>query len=291
MSKKSPKSQSNPVLGVSPDGTLLDFKADVQSDFGFAYERFLDFEKEAHAHNRFVICTARTGSEFEVKDERTGKRYLNTKELFIFKPPMINHSLRSLKTVYDNIVFLPSEKKMRETFDALGYDEKTWTQMMSGGIRSVRRSEWLDMLSERYLSRRLFSPNKPLSYLEEEIMTEALELVLGKPSSGEVSNAPTPGLGRAIELIETSLFSSLDLESVARGSGLSRSGLIRLFKVELKTSPMAYVRTRRLEEARNLIKKRGHTVTEVAYLVGYEDTSAFSRAYKAEFGHTPQSDA
>ncbi len=85
MAKKLPGKIANPMLGISPEGLLLDFKADLTSEFGFAYERFLDFEKAAHAHNRFVICTARAGTDFQVKDEQTGKRFLCNKGLFIFK--------------------------------------------------------------------------------------------------------------------------------------------------------------------------------------------------------------
>lgn len=135
-----------------------------------------------------------------------------------------------------------------------------------------------------------------MEYLENEILREVLVLVLGEPkvdvatqtrsSNTELSTS----IRKIIEFMELSLFSKLQLDEIAKSAGLSRASLMRAFQRELNQSPMAYVRSRRLEEARRLIKKRTHSITEISSLVGYEDTSAFCRAYKAHFGSSPSMD-
>ena len=44
-------------------------------------------------------------------------------------------------------------------------------------------------------------------------------------------------------------------------------------------------------EARRLIAQEGRGITEVAYQVGYESPSQFSREYKRYFGHAPKREA
>jgi transcriptional regulator GlxA family with amidase domain len=49
-------------------------------------------------------------------------------------------------------------------------------------------------------------------------------------------------------------------------------------------------RSRRLLEARRLLKTGGASVTTVAYEVGYESMSQFSREYARKFGVAPSHD-
>jgi transcriptional regulator GlxA family with amidase domain len=53
---------------------------------------------------------------------------------------------------------------------------------------------------------------------------------------------------------------------------------------------MAYVQGRRLDEARRLLGRTRMDVREVATMVGYANTGAFSEAYRRRFGHSPSSD-
>ena len=67
----------------------------------------------------------------------------------------------------------------------------------------------------------------------------------------------------------------------------TRSTLYRRLRAEGSPSPSDLLRTVRLEEARRLLAEDAGTVTEVAYAVGYENLSAFSRAFRKHFDATP----
>ena len=69
----------------------------------------------------------------------------------------------------------------------------------------------------------------------------------------------------------------------------SPSTLLRHFRGDTGTSPHAYVKARRLEEARRLLEADGTPVGDVATLVGYENFAAFSTAFKRRFGAPPSS--
>ena len=87
--------------------------------------------------------------------------------------------------------------------------------------------------------------------------------------------------------IEANLFSDLDLTTIARQAFASPSTLLRHFRGETGTSPYAYVKARRLEEARRLIEVGVHPVGDIAMLVGYENFSSFTTAFKRQFGEPP----
>jgi transcriptional regulator GlxA family with amidase domain len=60
---------------------------------------------------------------------------------------------------------------------------------------------------------------------------------------------------------------------------------------ELRTTPLQYQKELRLLEARRLLRSAGASVTTVAYEVGYESASQFSREYSRRFGVSPRQDA
>ena len=55
-------------------------------------------------------------------------------------------------------------------------------------------------------------------------------------------------------------------------------------------SPIQYQKQLRLQKARELLFTKTHEVGEVAFNVGYESPSQFSREYARFFGLSPQKD-
>jgi AraC-like DNA-binding protein len=97
------------------------------------------------------------------------------------------------------------------------------------------------------------------------------------------------GLGRALVYIESNLFSPLRTVDVAKRAGMSVAGLFRHFQRDVGMTPFDYQRARPLDTARRLLEEGGHSVTDAALLVGYNDLSAFSKAFKIRFGGSPSS--
>ena len=60
-------------------------------------------------------------------------------------------------------------------------------------------------------------------------------------------------------------------------------------KGELGATPQAVYRRLRLIQARKLVLETVLSVSEIALRCGYDDPSALTRAFKAEFGTTPRS--
>ncbi len=86
------------------------------------------------------------------------------------------------------------------------------------------------------------------------------------------------------EDISNSDFGSIEL---AKKLLISESQLYRKTKAITGKSPAIFLRSVRLQYAKDLLVNTEQTVSEVAYESGFNDPSWFSRAFKEEFGFTP----
>lgn len=92
---------------------------------------------------------------------------------------------------------------------------------------------------------------------------------------------------QAMTYIDEHLFSIKSLTEVAGALNYNYSYLSNLFKKNTGEGLMDYYRKRRLEAASRLLMEKGRTVTGIAEMLNYSSAYAFSRAFKAEYGVSP----
>lgn len=92
---------------------------------------------------------------------------------------------------------------------------------------------------------------------------------------------------KAVWYIETHLGAPLAFEEVAEASGLSRFHLSRTFAGLVGLPVVAYLRGRRLTEAARALAGGAPDILQVALAAGYGSHEAFSRAFREQFGLTP----
>ena len=79
----------------------------------------------------------------------------------------------------------------------------------------------------------------------------------------------------------------LTLGELAAGMDFSEDHLIRGFRKRFGVSPMAYRAQARLRWAATVLATGDQSVKEVAHRLGFRDASAFSRAFRRQFGLAP----
>jgi len=95
-------------------------------------------------------------------------------------------------------------------------------------------------------------------------------------------------IARVLKSIHEQPAQPLTIDALAGIAGMSRSNFCERFAALVGQSPLRYRNECRLTMARNMLAKGTLRVGEVGIAVGYESEAAFSRAYKAFFGHTPR---
>lgn len=93
----------------------------------------------------------------------------------------------------------------------------------------------------------------------------------------------------AVEAMANHIADPLDLPQLAAIAGLSPRQLNRLFSEHLNQTVMRYYRALRLERAQSLLRNSTLPLTQIALATGFANSSHFSQAYLAQFGHAPSS--
>ena len=98
-------------------------------------------------------------------------------------------------------------------------------------------------------------------------------------------------ISRALRQIHKRYSARLSVNELAAAARMSAPSFHAHFKAITRSSPMQYVKSVRLHQARLLMVQAGRTAAGAAVEVGYESPSQFSREFKRLFGRTPTQEA
>ncbi len=94
-------------------------------------------------------------------------------------------------------------------------------------------------------------------------------------------------IGKALRRIHAAYDQPIDLAQLAAEAGMSVPSFHSHFKAVTQTSPMQYLKSTRLHQARLLMVRQGMTAEAAGYAVGYASASQFNREFKRLFGLPP----
>ena len=94
-------------------------------------------------------------------------------------------------------------------------------------------------------------------------------------------------VAKALWFIESHFESAITLSEVAEVAGVSRFHLVRAFGMTTGYPVMRYVRGRRLTEAAKALAHGAPDILTLAIGIGYGSHEAFTRAFREQFGITP----
>jgi AraC-like DNA-binding protein len=257
----------------APDGHLLDQLIDLSGPMGFAYERSVGFYKDLHMHDRPMIVLPRGSSVVTVRTRANrSSPYKIGAGVGLIVPRRVEHEDQGVSAIFDALALFPSPSLVTAVANDEAFPRASVTKLFSRPLE-FRRNAWLDRLAQEYVFARVFSRResaKTLAFLERQLLVEILRAALGLrtlPREPQFGTDETV-TGRAARYIEANLFSDLSMALLARHAFASASTLLRHFRKETGKTPHAYVKTRRLEEARRLLEAGAHRVGDVAMLVG-----------------------
>lgn len=96
-------------------------------------------------------------------------------------------------------------------------------------------------------------------------------------------------LCRARRFIDECYDLPLDLSTISEQACLSRYHFLRLFRDTFETTPHQYLIRRRIEKAKELLRWKELSVTDVCFEVGFESLGSFSALFRQRVGTAPVS--
>jgi AraC-like DNA-binding protein len=124
----------------------------------------------------------------------------------------------------------------------------------------------------------------------EEKTFFALEQLVHRYATPTGAARPTTttdtGLSAVRDLLAERVAENVGLDELAGVAGLSRFHLIRAFQRRYGVTPFAYLRHRRIEKARAVLRT-GASLADAAAGAGFADKSHLGRSFRAVMGATP----
>lgn len=139
---------------------------------------------------------------------------------------------------------------------------------------------------------RLLDRPESLAVLKDSLIREIHYWLLSGNQGSAVRNLGLPDsharrIARAVALLRADHARPAPIEHLAAAAGMSRSAFHLHFRAITSLSPLQFQKHLRLMEARRLILSKGKRLSEVAFEVGYESVSQFSREYARMYGQPP----
>jgi AraC-like DNA-binding protein len=160
-------------------------------------------------------------------------------------------------------------------------------------VRGSNAGTWLEA-SVRYALAEARSPRPGgagvLAKLSEVLFIEVLRLYMNEPREGRTGWLAGVGdriVGAALNALHKNPAYAWTLEELARSAGTSRSVLAERFQQLVGSSPMQYLTQWRMLLASNLLSRSNAPLASIAQDVGYQTDTAFSRAFRREYGSPP----
>jgi AraC-like DNA-binding protein len=94
-------------------------------------------------------------------------------------------------------------------------------------------------------------------------------------------------IGEAISHLEANYREPIALDRLAAMAHMSKRNFMRTFQAATGSSPIAHLIQLRVNQAASLLRRTEHSITEIAFQVGFSDSNYFARQFRALLGVTP----
>lgn len=92
---------------------------------------------------------------------------------------------------------------------------------------------------------------------------------------------------KSIRYIRKNMDKEISLDTLAQISCLSKDHYIRLFKKEMKMTPVKYINQKKIEKAQIMLFSGNLSIKDIAYALSFNNVSYFNRVFKSFVGCTP----
>lgn len=202
----------------------------------------------------------------------------------------------------NQLVFIPSGSELEFCFDGKGALEKYFVHFdLNYGIGSLGNCFATPCLSTPQNEARieelfvelincLRSRSDPVSSIAANgiMMSLVAETLLQSNSKfTHTSDLLPKEMREAVKYIENNYYKPISILKLAQRTGYSMTYFTKKFKQAFGCTPTEYITNLKIEFAKTRLKDNKMTIAQIAYALGFLDTSYFSNFFKTKTGLSP----
>jgi AraC-like DNA-binding protein len=232
---------------------------------------------EPHRHDVYTIGLTDVG--LQAFDYRGAARLSRPGQVVVLHPDEVHDGRAATRDGFGYRAIYLAPARIAEAARAL--------RRHAGALPFVREPVIASARLARTIEAAFADDPEPLA-VDDLVVRVTAALLDADPSYGSAPTLHVDGraVARARQFLETETTRVVRSAELAAVSGLSRYELARQFRAALGTSPYRYSLMRRLDRARELLRRR-QPPAEVALAAGFADQAHLTRMFKAALGLTP----
>lgn len=238
---------------------------------------------EQHWHDRLELHLVKNGSLELCCNEQN--ILVNANELSIISPTML-HSGKSGSNGYECYVIMFEVTDLyNETVSAKQYIEP----IINGKIRFKYKTDNSEIVQvankivEMQLNNKNYHPLETVGCLYRLLGLLCEHCIDNNNTSPQIFEK----FNNVINYINSNYTKSITSSSISKQFGYDKSYFCRKFKKETGITVSGYIKTLRLEYARNLLEKTEKSIRQIAMSSGFIDTAYFTNCFKSIYKLSP----
>lgn len=151
-----------------------------------------------------------------------------------------------------------------------------------------------NFLIKKYIEGLLFYFDNPTLVNEDILVLKFKEIILLLCQTESASTIQqilsqlfSPTTFTFKQIIESNIYSNLNIEEFALISNLSISSFKREFKKNYNDTPANYIRNRKLEKSAELLMLSDERITDIAFDCGFNNLAGFSHSFTEKYNCSP----
>lgn len=214
---------------------------------------------------------------------------------------------KRIGTSAENELVYSMQNSGKKIFKAVVFDEIGLRNCSSRGWLFIEVRQTVDRIIDLMLNDRMAnkSPHELLAVetlagsmdraVESFDVAEVcslLELIIDEcfdSSDAGVANDAIKGTVKLVaEYIDGNFFEDISLNSLSKRFLVESTYLSKMFKRYIGENLMLYIARKRIEKATELMKQEGLSLTDISYIVGYDDYAYFNRVFRKITARSPR---
>jgi YesN/AraC family two-component response regulator len=169
-------------------------------------------------------------------------------------------------------------------------EEKLVTKKIVNILVGTKKSETtsIDLLNNEYITDLVDNVVDMLDLAAlRDVFSEIIDMVMEEKN--EYSNGSIQEVvSQAVDFIDENYAKNLSLTSLSKQFGVEHSYFSRIFHQQTGENLILYITKKRINKAIDYIQRSNENLTEIAFIVGYDDYAYFSRVFRKITGKSPR---